>query len=89
VVSDCEGAGSKGTHNQLKKITDCDPLEPVILVGENHGGARVSLRMKVRPSNSEGDLLCKRFPEQLSGGFRQTLARIANSHGKVQMSFWD
>ena len=64
-------------------------MEPVILPGGNYGGARVSLKTKVRASHSEGDLLWKRFPERLSGGFRQTLARIANSQGKVQMRFWD
>ena len=89
MVSGCEGSGSQEIHSQIKKITDCHPVEPVILVGENHGGTRVSLKTKVRASHSEGDLLWKRFPERLSGGFRQTLARIANSQGKVQRTFWD
>ena len=88
MVSGCERAGSKEIHKQIKK-PDCHPVEPVILVGKNHGGARVSLKTNVRASHSEGGLLWKRFPERLSGEFRQTLARIANSHGKVQISFLD
>jgi len=78
-----------GFPEELNNIRDCSPLLPGILVGENPGGSRVSFWTKVRASNSEEDLLGKRlFPEELSGGFRLTLARITNPHSKVQMSFW-